>query len=125
MVHIASHRLTGNTSRLDDLQELLDYALGRNALGRSFVTGFGFQPPRHPHQRLLGGRPAIPGFLVGGPNPGREDELSKEPDGVVYPWSEPARSWVDRTDAYAGNEVGINWNASLAVVVGYLARQGR
>jgi endoglucanase len=47
--------------------------LGRNAVGISFVTGFGAQSPQHPHHRPSEAdriAAPIPGLIVGGPNPG-------------------------------------------------------
>jgi endoglucanase len=60
-----------------------------------------------------------PGFLVGGPNAAREDEVSEEA-GVYYPYKQPARAYVDAVGAYACNEVCINWNAVLVFVLGFL-----
>lgn len=125
MALVVSHRVNGTAARLDDLQDLLDYTLGRNALATSFVTGFGARAPRHPHHRLVSGRDAIPGFLSGGPNQARQDDLVHNPWGVLYPWREPARCWLDQTGSYASNEIAINWNASLLFVAGYLAKAGR
>lgn len=125
MMLAVSHHLTGSRSRLEDLQEMIDYTLGRNALATSFVIGFGVRAPRHPHHRLVSGRDAIPGFLSGGPNQDHQDDILHNPYGVLYPWREPARSWLDQTGSYASNEVCINWNASLAFAVGYLSQQGR
>ena len=55
----------------------------------------------------------------------RQDDLLRTPWGVLYPLRERARSWVDETGSYASNEICINWNASLAFAVGYLALEGR
>ena len=40
----------------------INYALGQNPLGRSFVVGFGTNPPRNPHHRTAHGSCARPGF---------------------------------------------------------------
>lgn len=90
--------------------ELADYLLGRNAIGYSFVTGFGAKTPRHPHLRATAAdkvEAPIPGFLVGGPNAERQDAGPK----LHYPRTEPALSYVDDVESYASNEVAINWNA--------------
>ena len=50
----------------------------------------------------------VPGLLVGGPNPGRQDGCPG------YPSRLPARSYVDSVCSYASNEIAINWNAPLA-----------
>ncbi|MGE5483060.1 MAG: glycoside hydrolase family 9 protein, partial [Bacteroidota bacterium] len=63
--------------RLDVATRQLDWVLGANPLGKSFVTGIGTNPVLHPHHRLSEalGRP-VPGLLVGGPNSRAEDNIA-------------------------------------------------
>lgn len=101
-------------------QSNLDYVLGRNPMGRSQVTGFGWKPPLHPHHRPSqadGVADPIPGFLVGGANPGQQDKAECP---MGYPSSLTALSWLDDVCSYASNEVAINWNAPLVYVAGAL-----
>ncbi|GAA4332655.1 glycoside hydrolase family 9 protein [Flaviaesturariibacter amylovorans] len=84
-----------------------DYLLGRNATGYCFITGIGHHSPLHPHHRPSEGdgvTAPVPGLLVGGPNPGRQDQAK-------YPFTEPEQAYVDAEPAYAANEIAINWNA--------------
>lgn len=77
--------------------DTLNHLLGRNVYGRSFVTGIGFQPPLHPHDRRDTGdylNDPWPGYLVGGPHPRATD-------------------WHDAQGDYRTNEIAINWNAAL------------
>jgi endoglucanase len=77
--------------------DALNYLFGRNCYGRSFVTGLGFKPPMHPHDRRSGGdnvEDPWPGYLVGGPNP-------------------QATDWKDVQADFRTNEIAINWNAAL------------
>jgi endoglucanase len=77
--------------------DAINYLLGRNCYGRSFVTGLGFDPPRHPHDRRSGGNQLAhpwPGYLVGGP------EIK-------------ATDWKDEEKDARTNEIAINWNAAL------------
>ena len=111
---IYAYRLTNDKKYLDLALSNLDYLLGRNATGYCFVTGMGAHPPMHPHHRISaadGITDPIPGLLVGGPNPGRQD-------GQVYPSAYPALAYTDQTPAYAANEIAINWNAPLAYLAG-------
>jgi endoglucanase len=104
------------TEYLSSAQSLLDYLLGRNATDYSFVTGFGSRLPVNIHHRPsdADGIPgAIPGFLVGGPNPGQQD---KSDCSTPYPSKIAAKSYVDATCSYASNEIAINWNAPLVFV---------
>jgi len=109
-------RLSGDTTYRTASLDVLDYLLGRNATGYSFVTGIGGKTPMNPHHRPSGadGVPApVPGFLVGGANGGQEDKSQ-----CTYPTTLPARSYVDNQNCYAVNEVAINWNAPLAYLAG-------
>jgi endoglucanase len=77
--------------------DALGHLFGRNFYGRSFVTGIGFEPPRHPHDRRSGAdtiEDPWPGYLVGGANPRAAD-------------------WHDEEKDYRTNEIAINWNAAL------------
>ncbi|MBN1757122.1 MAG: glycoside hydrolase family 9 protein, partial [Chitinispirillaceae bacterium] len=107
--------LTNNSSYLEGAVHALDYLLGRNATGYSFVTGFGKRSPVHPHHRpsTADGIPApVPGFLVGGPNASAGDDCEGS-----YP-SPAAKSWRDEACSYSTNEIAINWNAPAAFLAG-------
>ncbi len=113
---IQGYRLTGQRDQLDAAQAALDLVLGRNPLGLSMVTGFGARSPLHPHHRpsMADGVSApVPGFIVGGPNPGQQDRVHCK---LPYPSAAPALSYLDDDCSYASNEVAINWNAPLVYV---------
>ena len=116
---LAAYRWVPDSRYLDLAVANLDYLLGRNATGYSFVTDHGDRTPMHPHHRPSEAdgivRP-VPGLLVGGPNGGRQD-------GCTYPFPEnaPAKSYVDHVCSYASNEIAINWQSSLAYLSGALA----
>ncbi|HYD53542.1 MAG TPA: glycoside hydrolase family 9 protein [Gemmatimonadaceae bacterium] len=112
---LQAYRITRDTAYLHGALAQLDYLLGRNATGYSFVTGIGAKPPRLPHHRPSAGDTVaapVPGLLVGGPNPRQQDRCPG------YPSTLPARSYVDATCSYAANEIAINWNAPLAYLAG-------
>jgi endoglucanase len=116
MALVQAYRLTRDTTFLDAAVANLDYLLGRNATGYSFVTGYGARTPRFPHHRPSAADTVaapVPGLLVGGPNPGRQDHCPGYPASSL-----PALSYVDETCAYAANEIAINWNAPLAYLAG-------
>ncbi|RYY56273.1 MAG: cellulase, partial [Chitinophagaceae bacterium] len=98
---------------LDAAISNVDYLLGRNATGYSFITGIGTKSPMFPHHRPSvadGVDPPIPGLLVAGPNPGRQDKCE-------YPHTEPETAYVDVACSYASNEIAINWNAPVVYLV--------
>jgi endoglucanase len=87
----------------------VDYLLGKNATGYSFVTGFGSRPVMNPHHRPSvsdGIEEPVPGLLSGGPNPG-----AALADRQYYEFTEPETTFADVSGSYASNEIAINWNA--------------
>lgn len=109
---IQAHRLTGEKAYLDAALANLDYLLGRNAVGYSFVTGFGHKTPMHPHHRpsVADGIDApVPGLLSGGTNANaaRQDKCAG------YSTTVADEVYLDSDCSYASNEIAINWNAPL------------
>jgi|tagenome__1003787_1003787.scaffolds.fasta_scaffold20989861_11 endoglucanase len=94
----------------------LHYLLGRNTFSLSWVTQVGENPYHHPHHRPSGGDnnpEPWPGLLSGGPNAGRQDPvLKKLPEGLPA-----AKVYADDQGSYAGNEIAINWQASLVFLL--------
>ncbi|WP_075791575.1 glycoside hydrolase family 9 protein [Massilia putida] len=120
MMLVQAYRLTHKADYLNAAQSALDYTLGRNPLGMSYVTGFGAHPAMHPHHRPSeadGIAAPVPGWLVGGPNPGQQDAKDCR---VAYASKLPALSYLDIACSYASNEVAINWNAPLVYVAAAL-----
>ena len=114
---IQAYKLSHNRKYLDYALSNLDYVLGRNATGYSFVTGYGHKTPMFPHHRLSdadGIADPVPGLIVGGPNPGQQDGCK------TYPSRIPDESYTDAVCSYASNEVAINWNAPAAYLAGAL-----
>ena len=120
MMLLQAYRINATPAYLQAAQSSLDYVLGRNATGYTFVTGFGALPVMQPHHRpsMADGVAApVPGWLAGGPNPGQQDARDCPP----YPSKLPALSYLDHACSYAANEVAINWNAPLVYVTAALA----
>ena len=116
MMLVAAYRVEPKPDYLNAAQSALDYVLGRNGPGMSFVTGFGERSPMHPHHRPSeadGIKAPVPGMLVGGPNPGQQDAKDCP---APYPSKLPALSYLDHVCSYASNEIAINWNAPLVYV---------
>ena len=120
MMLLQGYRLNGKPEYLQASQSALDYVLGRNALGYSFVTGFGARPSMHPHHRPSQGDSVaapVPGWVTGGPQPFQQDKAECPP----YPSTLPALSYLDHVCSFASNEVAINWNAPLVYVTAALS----
>jgi endoglucanase len=113
---IQAYKLSNNSDYLAFALDNLDYILGRNGTGYSFVTGYGSKTPMHPHHRPSVSdsiADPVPGLLAGGPNPGMQDHI-KVPSVV------PDEAYIDDDRAYAVNEIAINWNAPLAYLANAL-----
>ena len=92
----------------------INYALGQNPLNRSFVVGFGTNPPRNPHHRTAHGswtdnissptisRHILYGALVGGPKSANDQYTD------------------DRSD-FTMNEVATDYNAGFTSALARLA----
>jgi endoglucanase len=107
---IKAYKLSHNKKYLDYALSNLDYILGRNGSGYSYITGHGSKTPMHPHHRPSvadGIIDPIPGLLSGGPNPGIQD-------GIKVPSTAPDEAYIDDDRSYATNEIAINWNAPMA-----------
>jgi endoglucanase len=126
MVVLANaYDITGDTKYRDGVLQGMDYILGRNALGRSYVTGYGTSYSVNQHSRWYARQldkklpPPPPGTLAGGPNSGNEDEVAKKQlAGCAAQFC-----YVDDIMAFASNELTINWNAPLAWVTAFAADQ--
>jgi len=108
MALIYAYRLTKDVKYLDYALANLDYLLGRNPTGYSFVTGYGSKTPLRPHHRPSESddvEEPVPGLLAGGPNPHQQDKCPG------YPNKLPDESYTDDVCSYASNEIAINWNA--------------
>lgn len=123
MLLLQAYRIDKRKDYLDAAQSGLDYVLGRNPAGLSFVTGVGARTPQHPHHRPSQADQVaapIPGFVTGGPQPAQQDKAECPP----YPSKLPALSYLDNVCSYASNEVAINWNAPLVYVSAALDELG-
>ena len=113
---VQAYRLTQDQKYLDFALANLDYLLGRNATGYSFLTGYGDKTPMFPHHRPSESdtvEEPVPGLLVGGPNPGQQDKCS-------YPTKVADESYIDDVCSYASNEIAINWNAPFVYLASAL-----
>ncbi|WP_082971947.1 endo-1,4-beta-xylanase [Rheinheimera sp. SA_1] len=107
------------------MQGLLDYVLGRNPLQLSYVTGFGQHSPLNIHHRPSAAdavQAPIPGWLVGGAQPGKQDKCTYYGT-LPAAGTQPATTYLDDWCSYATNEVAINWNAPLVYVTAALSQQ--
>ena len=125
MIMAQAYRLQPDSKYLNGVRQAMDYVLGNNPIGVSYVTGFGDKTPMFIHHRQSsadGIVEPIPGLLSGGPNSRMQDA----PHGAVYPENvSPMKAWVDQEPSFASNEICMNWNAPLTYVLGFLEQESR
>ncbi len=97
----------------------LHYLLGRNALDRSYVTGFGTKAYKNPHNRPTATdniELPMKGWVSGGPNgvPCDEDAIALLPKGTP-----PMKCHADVVGSYSTNEITIYWNSPALFMTAY------
>lgn len=115
------HAVTGEESAAALAQSQLDYIAGENEHQRSFVVGFGENPPTQPHHRNAHGHDAndmslpfehvLAGALVGGP--------------TATAAGNTTAGYVDDVADYVGNEVALDYNAGLVGLAAFAVERER
>ena len=123
VVLVVASLLTGDDTYHDAVATGMDYLLGRNALGQSYVTGHGTDATRHQRTRQFGHDlvpafpPPPPGALAGGPNsqPHPDFPYDARLDGLP-----PQCCYLDEPTSEVTNDICIRWNAPLVYVSSFL-----
>ncbi|MBN2444534.1 MAG: glycoside hydrolase family 9 protein [Spirochaetales bacterium] len=107
---LIGYELTGERLYYEQALDHLHYLLGRNALGQSYITGFGSKFPVKTHHRpsTATGK-TVPGMVVGGPNMGLNDPIAK----IRLQGQPPAKCYIDEISSYSTNEITIYWNTPV------------
>lgn len=122
MVLCVADYLTDSDKYQATLLYQLDYLLGRNAMNTSYVTGFGDNAYRNPHNRPTACDKIddpIPGYVSGGPNKNHCDEDSLK---RIKPGTAPMKCYLDHVGSYSTNEITIYWNSPLVYVLAYIKK---
>jgi endoglucanase len=124
-----AYDLTGKVRFRNGVVSGMDYLLGRNALDRSYVTGYGDVFSQNQHSRMYAHQldPTLPhppaGTVAGGPN----STTASTGDPVSTPLFKngcPAQlCYIDDIGSWSTNEITINWNAPLSWVASFAADQ--
>ncbi|MEM5474048.1 glycoside hydrolase family 9 protein [Hoeflea sp. AS60] len=123
IVVATAYDITGDKRYLQAVRESMDYILGRNALGISYVTGYGTTYAQRQFSYMFAAAtdpsyPAVPkGALAGGPNSGLADDYAiGKLEGCA-----PQACYIDDPRSFSTNEIAINWNAPLSWIASFLA----
>lgn len=114
-----------DTSALDFARSQVDYILGNNEYKRSFIVGWGHNPPTRPHHKNAWGQDSwfdthsvplysLVGALVGGPHTNHYTDS--------YGLTSPP-GYQDIMTDYICNEVTLDYNAGLLGVLAAFASQ--
>lgn len=128
VVLIAAGDLSGDARFVDAIHEGIGYLFGRNALGQSYVTGYGIDDSRHQRVRMFAHDldPSFPppprGALAGGANSRPHPDFEYDPRLVGLP---PQQCYLDEPTSEVTNDICIRWNAPLVLVATYLADVSR
>jgi len=107
----------------EEAKNCMHYILGRNALDRSYVTGFGEKAFSHPHNRPTACdniEEVMKGWVSGGPfrTPMDPDALA-----IIKKGEAPMKCHADHEGSYSTNEITIYWNSPAVFVCAYLNRR--
>lgn len=118
-----AYQLTQKRKYRNGVVHLMDYFLGRNPLGQSYISGYGTRQYYNPHHRHWASSrrknaPSVPaGVLSGGPNnDNMSDPIAKYQIGKCAAQT----CWTDDYGAWTQNEITINWNAPLVWMSSFL-----
>jgi endoglucanase len=123
VVLAVAHELTADRQYHDGVALGIDYLFGRNALGQSYVTGYGTDRTAHLRTRQFGhdldpDMPAPPpGALAGGANSTITPGFPQDPRLADLP---PQACYLDEPTSETTNDICIRWNAPLVYVATYL-----
>jgi endoglucanase len=123
VVLATAHDLSGEGRFRDAVVSGVDYLLGRNALGQSYVTGYGIDSSCHQRTRQFGHDldpalpPPPPGAVAGGPN---SDEYPGFPTDPRLAGLPPQCCYLDEPTSETTNDVCIRWNAPLVRIAHFL-----
>ena len=124
-----AYDLTGQWRYADAVLGSMDYILGRNALDRSYVTGYGTVYSENQHSRWYAASldPSLPhpppGTVAGGPN--STTTTTGDPvSAAMLQGCLDQFCYIDRIGSWSTNEITINWNAPLSWNAGFLSSLG-
>jgi endoglucanase len=124
VVLAVAHELTGRAELHAAAGRGMDHLLGCNALGQSYVTGYGVDCSRHQRTRHFAHDldpsfpPPPPGALAGGP--ASRHYRGFPPDSQLAGLPAQCR-YLDEPTSETTNDVCIRWNAPLVYVAAFLS----
>ena len=118
-----AYDFTKQEKYLTGVLEGMNYVLGVNAMGQSYISGYGSRPLLNPHHRFWSNQvdqkfpTAPPGCVSGGPNSSLQDPYAKA---AGLPGCKPQKCFIDHIESWSTNEITINWNSPFAWLTAWL-----
>ncbi|MFN8076160.1 MAG: glycoside hydrolase family 9 protein [Kineosporiaceae bacterium] len=100
----------------DFAKRQIDYALGDNPAKRSYMVGFGVNPPTHVHHRAASGQSL--GYMSDPSGPNRHTIY-----GALAGGPDDTDGYVDDRSDYQRNEVAVDYNSSFTAALARLAAE--
>lgn len=125
---LEAYRYSGNPAYEQAAREQLHYIIGRNPMGKVYVTGLAENSVLHPHGawNLAAGYVnvsdalchPVPWLLIGGPNRADNSDISPYPGRCYEDIADP--DYFDKGN-YTLNETAVNIQAALIALAGYFS----
>ncbi|MBN2878343.1 MAG: glycoside hydrolase family 9 protein [Clostridia bacterium] len=116
MLLLIANDYSPNPAYVTAAYEHLNYLLGKNALGLSYITGFGTNQVYNPHHRVTQTvLKVFEGLVIGGPNANLDDPYAS----VLLEGQPPAKCYADSDQSYSTNEITIYWNSPVVYLLTY------
>jgi endoglucanase len=128
---IQAYRYGGDPAHEEAAREQLHYVLGRNPMGKVYLTGVGDRPVLHAHGawNTAAGYTEVedelcnpvPYLLVGGPNQADNPDISPHPGKCYEDIADPDYWYLGN---YTLNETSVNIQAAIIALAGYFGTGG-
>ncbi|MEG0615328.1 MAG: glycoside hydrolase family 9 protein, partial [Oscillospiraceae bacterium] len=109
MTLIIANEISKKDEYLATILEEINYILGKNPMGISYITGYGENSCMHPQHRPSTADKVddpIPGYVVSGPDMNRGDEYSRW---LIKKGTPPTKCYIDVEYSYSTNSVALQF----------------
>jgi len=116
MILLIASKYNDNQDYIDVAFEHLNYLMGKNALARSYITGYGTNTVERPHHRVTESVGHVfDGLVIGGPNANLQDPYAQ----TLLKGRAPAKCYADSEQSFSTNEITIYWNSPVVYLLNY------
>jgi len=120
--YLEKNSVSGNAMFRKYAKKQIDYILGVNATGYSFITGCGEFCANYPHHRPAHAdniEECIPGLVCGGPNSHLDDKYAAA---LIPKGTPPMKCYSDNMECFSLNETAIYWDSPAVFLLAGLQK---